>query len=71
MTDSYSNGYKSLYYSRDTKRGKLEPEDVINIRKFKDKLTQQELADFYDVGRTTIAQIHRNERWTNINKEEI
>lgn len=47
-------------------RSKLTEEDVLEIRRLAGKVTQQSLADKYDVPQTNISCIQRRKTWTHI-----
>lgn len=71
MKKDYSNGYKSLYFSNSGgNNAKLEVEDVLTIRKMKDKLTIKEMADFYEVSPMTIRNVLNGVSWKNVKEEK-
>jgi hypothetical protein len=56
-----------------TKRGvKLNVDDVVEIKRLilKNELTNQEIADIYDVSRTVISRIKSGKRWSNVIVDE-
>lgn len=72
MKKDYSNGYKSIHrvhLGRGNNK-KLEPEDVLTIRRMKDKLTIKEMADFYEVTPMSIRNVLNGLTWKNLKEEK-
>lgn len=69
--ENYSNGYKSKYFFTNLgNHRKLDEEDVLTIRRMKDKLTAQEMADFYDVTIQAIHNVLKGKSWKDIKEEK-